>query len=92
MEAVQPGLSQTYRDLARTYRELASQCLAMAARDPWPGSLLMRARALDATADDVERPERLSAFSGGLVSRPGVLASDEMLKRHGRTQGEESHA
>jgi hypothetical protein len=58
METVQPGLSQKYRDLAQTYRELASQCREMAARDPRPGSLLMRASAFYATADDVERPKR----------------------------------
>jgi hypothetical protein len=57
MDAVQPGLSQTH-DLAQTYRELASQCREMAARDPRPGSLLMRANALDATADYVEHSEK----------------------------------
>jgi len=57
MEAVQQGLSQTYRDLPRRTASWHRNVEEMAARDPWPGSLLMRARALDATADNVERPK-----------------------------------
>jgi len=57
MKAVQPE-PQTPSDVARSYRELASQCREMAKRDRRPGSLLLRAAALDATAAHVEHPER----------------------------------
>jgi hypothetical protein len=46
------------RDRARSYRDLASRCREMAARDRRPGSLLLRAAALDATAEHLERAER----------------------------------
>ena len=57
METVQPGIRRTNREVAQSYRELASHCREMAKRDRRPGSLLLRAAALDATAAYVERAE-----------------------------------
>lgn len=54
MEAIQPALAQSYHDIAESYRKLASQCREMAKRERRPGPLLIRAAALDATADYVE--------------------------------------
>lgn len=57
METVQPGIRRTNREVAQSYRELASHCRELAKRDSRPGSLLLRAAAFDATAAYVERAE-----------------------------------
>ncbi len=61
MKTVQPAARPTYREVAQSYRELASHCRDMAKRDRRPGSLLLRAAALEATAEYVERPGVQSA-------------------------------
>jgi hypothetical protein len=61
METVQPAVRQTYREVAQSYRDLASRCRDMAKRDRRPASLLLRAAALEATAEYVERPGAQSA-------------------------------
>ncbi len=61
METVQPASRQTYREVAQSYRELALRCRDMAKRDRRPGSLLLRAAALEATAEYVEGPGAQSA-------------------------------
>jgi hypothetical protein len=60
MKAVRPELQQP-RDVAQSYRELASQCREMAKHNRRPGSLLLRAAALDASAEHVEHPQRAPA-------------------------------
>jgi hypothetical protein len=61
METVQPAVRETYREVAQSYRDLASRCRDMAKRDRRPASLLLRAAALEATAEYVERPGAQSA-------------------------------
>jgi len=60
MKAARPELQQP-RDVAQSYRELASQCREMAKHNRRPGSLLLRAAALDASAEHVEHPHRAPA-------------------------------
>ncbi len=50
-----PQLAPSRRDIAESYRKLATKCREIAKRDPKPGPLLLRAAALDATADYVEQ-------------------------------------
>ena len=54
---VMHGVAQSSHDIAESYRKLAWQCREMAKRERRPGPLLIRAAALDATADYVERKE-----------------------------------
>jgi hypothetical protein len=44
--------------LAQTYRDLAAQCRAMAEHTRRPGALVRRAESLDATAAEIERPNK----------------------------------
>ena len=64
MEAIQPALAPSDHDIAESYRQLAAHCREMAKRDGRPGSLLLRAAALDATAEYVEQAKRqLAGYS-----------------------------
>ncbi len=56
-----PQLAPSRRDVAESYRKLATKCREIAKHDPKPGPLLLRAAALDATADYVEHPARQEA-------------------------------
>jgi hypothetical protein len=61
MEVVRPSTAPSRRDLARTYRDLASQCREMARTSRRPGALLLRAAALDETAEYLEPLEGAGA-------------------------------
>ena len=66
---VMHGVAQSSHDIAESYRKLASQCREMAKRDRRPGSLLLRAAALDATADYIERREHQADWLDGRLGK-----------------------